>query len=104
VGALAGLAIATFILYCVLPVGVDSRYIVALVPSVVLFAAAGVDEFAHRLGARLRFGVVRVGSAMALMAAFCVRSFALPLQLRSGDYAKLVRDVEAGSQMSRRSG
>ena len=46
--ALAALAIATFILHCVLPVPIDSRYIVLLMPSVVLFSAAGVNMIAHR--------------------------------------------------------
>jgi hypothetical protein len=93
--ALAGLAIATFTLHCIVPVPIDSRYMVLLMPSVVLFSAAGVNAIAHRLGARLRIGVVRVGLAMALIAAFCVERFALPLQLRNGGYATLVRDVEA---------
>ena len=45
--ALAGLAIVSFILYGVLPTGIESRYMVLLVPSVVLFSAAGVNEIAH---------------------------------------------------------
>lgn len=93
--ALAGLAIATLMLHSVLPVPVDSRYMVLLIPSVVLFSAAGVNEVAHRLGAYLPIGVVRVGLALALMAAFSVESFALPLQLRNGGYEALVRDVMA---------
>jgi len=93
--ALAGLAIATFILHCVLPVPIDSRYMVLLMPSVVLFSAAGVNAIAHRLGARLPIGLVRVGLALALMAAFCAESFALPLQLRNGGYKALVRGVMA---------
>jgi hypothetical protein len=56
---------------------------------------AGVEEFAHRLDARLPIGVVRVGLAVALIAAFGVGSFALPLQLRNGGYEALVRDVMA---------
>jgi hypothetical protein len=89
------LAIATFILHCILTVPVDSRYMVLLIPSVVLFSAAGVNDIAHRLGARLPIGVVRVGLALTLTAAFCVQSFALPLQLRNGGYEALVRDVMA---------
>jgi 4-amino-4-deoxy-L-arabinose transferase-like glycosyltransferase len=93
--ALAGLAIATFILTCVLPIPIQSRFMVLLIPSVVLFSAAGVNEIAHRLGARLPIGVVRVALALILIAAFCVESFALPLQLRNGGYETLVRDVMA---------
>jgi hypothetical protein len=92
---LAGLMIATLILYCVLPVGIEDRYMVPLIPSVVLFSAAGVNAIAHRLGARLPIGVVRAGLALALIAAFCVESFALPLQLKNGGYKALVRDVMA---------
>src|SRR6516162_5252753 len=79
--ALAALAIAAFILHCVLPVPIDSRYMVLLMPSIVLFSAAGVNAIAHRLGARLPIGVVRFGLALALMVAFCAERFALPLQL-----------------------
>ena len=93
--ALAGVAIAAFILHCVLPVPTDSRYMVLLLPSVVLFSAAGVDEIAHRIGDRLSIGAVRVGLAAALLAAFCAGSFALPLHLRNGGYEALVRDVAA---------
>jgi hypothetical protein len=93
--ALAGLAIATFILHCVLPVPIDNRYMVLLMPSVVLFSAAGVNEVAHRLSARLPIGVVSVGLTLALIVAFWAQSFALPLQLRNGGYEALVRDVEA---------
>jgi hypothetical protein len=93
--ALAGLAIATFILHCVVPAGIDNRYMVALVPSIVLFSAAGVDNIAHLLGARLPIRGVNIGLAVALIAAFSAESFALPLQLRNGGYEALVRDVAA---------
>jgi hypothetical protein len=93
--ALAGLAIATFILHCVLPVPIDSRYMVLVIPSVVLFSAAGVNGITQSLGARLPIGAVRVGLALALIAAFGAESFALPLPLRNGGYEALVRDVEA---------
>jgi hypothetical protein len=92
---LAGLAIATFILHCVLPVPIDSRFMVFLIPSVVLFSAAGVNAIAHRLSARLPIGVVRVCLALALIAAFGAESFTLPLQLRNEGYEALVRDVAA---------
>jgi hypothetical protein len=92
---LAGLAIGTFILYCILPVVIEGRYMVPLLPSVFLFSAAGVNEIAHRLGARLPISVVRLGLALALIAAFSVGSFVLPLQLRNGGYEALVRDVVA---------
>ena len=94
--ALAGLAIATFILYCVLPVTFESRYMVPVVPSVVLLSAAGVNEIAHRLGARLPIGIVRAGLAVMLIAAFSMGSFALPPpQVKNGGYEALVRDVMA---------
>ena len=93
--ALAGLAIATFVLHCVIPVPIQSRFMVLVIPSVVLFSAAGVDEIAHRLGSCLPTGVVRVGLALTLMAALCVESFALPLRVRNEGYEALVRDVMA---------
>ena len=91
--ALAALAIATFGLHCVLPVPVDSRYVVLLTPPVVLFSAAGVNRIAHLVAFRLPIGAVRGGLALILIAAFCTESFALPLQLRNGGYGALVRGV-----------
>jgi 4-amino-4-deoxy-L-arabinose transferase-like glycosyltransferase len=93
--ALASVAIATFILHSVLPVAMDGRYMVPLVPSIVLFSAAGADEVARRLGARLRLGVLRAGVALTLITASYVAIFALPLKLRNGGYDTLARDVMA---------
>jgi hypothetical protein len=93
--ALAGLAIATFILHCALAVPIDSRFMVLLIPSVVLFSAAGVDQIARPFGGRPSIGAVRVCLALALIVVFCVSSFALPIQLRNGGYEALARDVMA---------
>jgi hypothetical protein len=68
---------------------------VLLIPSVVLFSAAGVDKIARRLDARLPIGVVRVVLALVLMTAFCMQSFALPLRLRNTGYEGAVREVMA---------
>jgi hypothetical protein len=92
--ALAAVAIAIYILHCVLPVPIDSRYIVLLVPSAVLFSAAGVDVIARRTSARLPIGVARTSLALILLVFFSIDSFALPLQLRNGGYEALVRDVQ----------
>ena len=95
--ALAGLVIATFILHCVLPIPIQSRCMVLLIPSIVLFSAAGVNAIAHRLGARLPTGVARLALALTLIGAFSVGSFALPPpQVKNGGYEALVRDVMAG--------
>ena len=64
-------------------------------PSIVLFSAAGVDSIAQRFGAHLPIGIVRIGLAAAVIAAFCAESFTVPLQLRNGGYEALVRDVTA---------
>ncbi len=94
--ALAGLVIATFILHCVLPIPVQSRCMVLLIPSIVLFSAAGVNAIAHRLGARLPIGVAQIALALTLIAAFSAGSFALPPpQVKNGGYEALVRDVMA---------
>jgi hypothetical protein len=93
--ALAALAIALFVLHCVLPIPVDSRFMVLLIPSLVLFSTAGIEEIARWPAARSSTAVVRVGLSAALIAAFGVESFALPLQLRNGGYEALVQDVEA---------
>jgi hypothetical protein len=93
--ALAALAIAIFTLHCILPVPVDSRYMVLLLPSVVLFAAAGVNYIGGGLGSRLPVEVVRLGVALTLIAAFFLGCFSLPLQLQNGGYGRLVRDAMA---------
>jgi 4-amino-4-deoxy-L-arabinose transferase-like glycosyltransferase len=92
--ALGGLMIATFILYAIVPIPIDGRFVVVMLPVVVLFAAAGVNAIAQRLGTRLRIVGVRTGLALALIAAFCWQSFALPVQLRNGGYEALVQDAE----------
>jgi hypothetical protein len=93
--ALAGLAVATFALHCIIPTGVSSRFMVTVVPSIVLFSAAGIDNIARGFGDRLPIGAVRVGLAVAVIAGFCVESFTLPLSLRNGGDEALVRDTEA---------
>jgi 4-amino-4-deoxy-L-arabinose transferase-like glycosyltransferase len=93
--ALAGVAIASLILCSVAPVPIVNRYMLPVLPSVVLFSAAGVNEIAHRFGVRLSIGVLRIGLALILIIAFCVESFALPVRLRNGGYEALARDVMA---------
>jgi hypothetical protein len=93
--ALAGVAISTILLCSVAPVPTDNRYMLPVLPSIVLFSAAGVNEITHRVRARLPIGVVRAGLALTLIAAFCVGSFALPLRLRNRGYDAVVRDVMA---------
>ena len=93
--ALAGLAIATLLLCSVAPAPIDDRYMLPVLPSIALFSAAGVNEIAHRVGARLPIRIVRAGLALTLTAACCVESFGLPLQLRNRGYDALVRDVMA---------
>jgi hypothetical protein len=68
---------------------------VLLIPSLVLFSAAGIEEIARRSAARAWLGVVRVGLAAALIASFGVETFALPLQLRNGGNEALAQDVDA---------
>jgi Dolichyl-phosphate-mannose-protein mannosyltransferase len=91
--ALAALAMAAFILHSVLPVAIEERYMMPLAPSLVLFSVAGVHGIARQLGERLPSGVVRFGLAAALVAAFYVQTFVLPVQLQNGGYEALVRDV-----------
>jgi 4-amino-4-deoxy-L-arabinose transferase-like glycosyltransferase len=93
--ALAALAIATFALHCIVPAGVESRYMVTVVPSIVLFFTAGIDKTAQRLGARLPISVVRAGLIVAVVAAFCGESFTVPLQPRNGGHEELVQHVMA---------
>jgi hypothetical protein len=92
--ALAALTIATFILHCVLPIPIQSRCMVLLIPPIVLFSAAGINKVADRVGARLRIGIVRIGLALTLIAAFSVGSFTVPPpQLKNEGYEALVQDV-----------
>jgi hypothetical protein len=91
--ALSGLAVATFLLHCIVPAGLDDRYMVMAVPPVVLLSAAGIDGIAHRFGARLPIEILRIGLAAALIAAFCAESFAVPMRLEKAGYRALVQDV-----------
>jgi 4-amino-4-deoxy-L-arabinose transferase-like glycosyltransferase len=93
--ALAGLAVATFTLHCMLPVGLDPRYMVSLLPSIVLFSTAGIAYIEDLIGTRPWGAVGRIVLAVALIAAFGAESFAFPFRLRNGGYSRLVRAVEA---------
>jgi hypothetical protein len=94
-GALAGLVIAIFLLYWVVPIGIESRYVVPVIPAVLLFSAAGANLIAHRFTHRLPMNTAPVGLALVLMIAFSVNCFALPLHLRNEGYEALLRDVKA---------
>ena len=91
--AIAALAIAFFALHSVIPTGAENRYMVPVIPSVVLFAAAGVDYVARRFAQNRSYVLVRLCVAALVVAAFGVQCFALPLQLRNGGYSDLVTDV-----------
>jgi 4-amino-4-deoxy-L-arabinose transferase-like glycosyltransferase len=93
--ALAALAVATFILHCVAPGGLDGRYMTPAVPPIVLFSTAGINGIAHRFGARLPIGIVQVGLVGVLIAAICANGFSVPLQLRNGGYGTLIQAVTA---------
>jgi hypothetical protein len=93
--ALAALAIATFVLHSLIPTGPDGRYMVPLLPSIVLFSAAGIDYMARRFGARGWNEASCIGLAVALLLAFGAERFTLPLQLRNGGYGALVQEVSA---------
>jgi len=91
--ALAALAIATFILHCALPVGIEKRYMMPLLPSLVLFSVAGIHAIAHQLKERLPSGVCHFGLVAGLVAAFYIQTFVLPVRLQNRGYETLVRDV-----------
>jgi hypothetical protein len=91
--ALAALAVATFGLHCVVPTGVENRYMVTVIPSIVLFTAAGVDYVGYRIGARLPTGIVWVGLAAVVILAFCAETFTFSVQPRNAGYDVLVQDV-----------
>ncbi len=96
--ALAALAIALFGLHSVIPTGAENRYMVPVIPPVVLFAAAGIDYVARRFAHRQPYTLVRVGLSVLVFAAFGAQCFALPLQLRNGGYNGMVDNV--ASQLS----
>jgi hypothetical protein len=90
---LAALAISIFILHCLIPVGLEPRYMLALMPSIIIFAAAGivsVSNYTHHIvigryySSRmisqtslnsLLFGLLFVG--------FLVFNFSLPTQVHA---------------------
>lgn len=91
--ALAALAVSTFVLHSVIPTGADSRYMVPVIASSVLFAAIGLDTIANKLVWRLPMGATSVALGLAVFALFAVERFALPVELRNGGYDTLVNDV-----------
>lgn len=93
--ALAGLAAATFVLHSAIPTGAAGRYMMPVIPPLVLFAAAGIAAVARRCGKRLPAGVAQAALAAVVLAAFGGESFALPLQLRNAGYDALVKAVTA---------
>lgn len=96
--ALAALAIALFALHSIIPTGAENRYMVPVIPPVVLFAAAGIDYVARRFAQRQAQTLMRAALPALVLGAFGIQCFALPLQLRNGGYNAMVKDV--ASQLS----
>lgn len=94
--ALAGLAIGILALHCAVAAALEARYMVALVPSIVLFAAAGIAQVSVWL---LRIFPLRLpvsfGLSLGVLLAFAVQSFALPMNLRNTGYETLAADISA---------
>ena len=94
--ALAVLAVSILALHCAVAAALEVRYMVASVPSIVLFAAAGIAEVSGWL---LRTFSLRVpgffGLSLGTLFAFAVQSFALPVHLHNTGYEILAADIAA---------
>lgn len=87
--ALAGLALGVLLIQCVVPAGFEPRYMLQLLPALMLFAAAGVHEL------RTPRASVAVWSAAALLVLLTV--FRLPLNLRNSGYEPLAAALHASA-------
>lgn len=92
---LGALIVALLALHSVIPTGAENRYMVPVIPSVALFAVAGIDYCARRLNPGRPYAVMCSALAAFAVGAFAFQCFALPLQLRNGGYSALVRDVNS---------
>jgi hypothetical protein len=76
-GVILALPVALVAFYSLVPAGLEARYLLPVVPSVLLLAAAGIRRVLERVGGTNRRPVA-VGAAVAITALFALETFTLP--------------------------
>jgi hypothetical protein len=76
--ACAALVLAVWVFHCVVPVGLEERYLLPAVPAALLFAAAGMAWLAARLPRRWPAGRRLALVAAAVVAVFAVETCTVP--------------------------
>lgn len=93
--ALVGLAVGTFGLHCMISAGIEPRYMVTVIPPLVLLAAAGFDQSTSWLRGWFSSNASRVGLSVVVLAAFGAQVFALPRDMYNIGYGGMVADLDA---------
>lgn len=82
--ALAALLLSTAFLVLVVPAGLEERFLIPAVPSVLAFAAAGLDFLAHRLPAKLSLPTRRLVLVCPVIVLFLLGTFFIPKSVSFG--------------------
>jgi 4-amino-4-deoxy-L-arabinose transferase-like glycosyltransferase len=92
--ALAALAMATLMIHCIIPASIEERFMVTVMPPLLLFAAAGVHWVGEILGAASKHGVGRYAVHLALAVVFVLQMFELPVRLQNRGFERLAMEAE----------
>ena len=91
--ALASLAFVTLLLHCIVPASIEPRFMVTLMPSLLLFTAAGAYWFADRLSDRWGPRALRPALLFGIAILFMVETFEMPIRLRNSGYEAVVKEA-----------
>lgn len=90
--ALAALGAAAFLFQCAVPASIEERFMIAAMPSLLLFAVAGVDGAARRLPLRSP-SLARAVVTLIVLAGFALETFTVSTRYADAGYESLVRQV-----------
>jgi len=98
--ALAGVALVTLLLHCIVPASIEPRFMVTLMPSLLLFAAAGADWLARRLLNHVAVVAPQPASLVIIAILFTFETFQIPTRIGNGGYEAAVRESMARTSAS----
>jgi hypothetical protein len=91
--ALAGLVLATLLMHTAAPNPVDPRYMLTVMPSLLLLAAAGANRVAALVSSGWRSRFVRPGLAIGTAIASLVLTFQVPTYIHGEGYGALSSEL-----------
>ncbi len=91
--SLAALAVATIALHSVVPTGIEPRFMLTVMPTLLLLAAAGVDSLGGWMPIRIARPALCGGLFLLVALAFLAERFELPTRTRNQGYEALARDL-----------